>query len=333
MKKVIIKLISSLLALMILLLILIKTGYLEGRVRQFLLEKISENLEVKMSIGRIRGDLFRTLVIEEIKIRTRKDGEDPLLDLPRLEIRYNLFKLLRRKLYFNSIEFFFPRLHLVKNPQGEWNFAGLFKKKGVEAESRFYFKVSKLMVRSLKMEIRQGNHSEELSIASLSGSFEVKGTHQDYKFRMTGLKVPRRSLEVVELLSQVQFEEGKVKIENLSLKTVSSQLKLQGDFYPSTSELNLLISDAQISGEELNRSFLSKRPGVAKGMAHFHGRLGGSLSDPLLKGFLTLNWGRVGGHELRELKAEMSYQRRQLVIPKFQVNWAGGVLLVLWGSI
>src|SRR5262245_30672720 len=79
------------------------------------IEAIEGALDARVSIGRLRGPVLRTLVLEDVRIRT---GGRTFAEVPRIELAYGLLPLLGGTVRIDRLVLDRPRIWLVQTAEG-----------------------------------------------------------------------------------------------------------------------------------------------------------------------------------------------------------------------
>ncbi len=86
---------------------------------------ITSSVDGRVQIGAIRGNVINHLVLENVRI-TDSSGA-PVVEAPRIEVRYLLPELLAGRLVFSELRADRPVIHLVKLRNGYWNYEKVFR--------------------------------------------------------------------------------------------------------------------------------------------------------------------------------------------------------------
>src|SRR5689334_24241367 len=79
------------------------------------IQAIEGALDARVSIGRLRGPVLRTLVLEDVRIRT---GGRTFAEVPRIELAYGLLPLLGGTVRIDRLVLVRPRIRLVQTADG-----------------------------------------------------------------------------------------------------------------------------------------------------------------------------------------------------------------------
>src|SRR5215470_14732768 len=79
------------------------------------IEAIDGALDARVSIGRLHGPVLRSLVLEDVRIRT---GGRTFAEVPRIELAYGLLPLLGGTVRIDRLVLDRPRIWLVETAEG-----------------------------------------------------------------------------------------------------------------------------------------------------------------------------------------------------------------------
>ncbi|MBN2541807.1 translocation/assembly module TamB [bacterium] len=112
------------LLLIILLLAFTQTGIFKNLLRNFVVRKGNERLNVELRIGSIEGNFFDNIAVKEIALI---DETDTVLYLPEFRVWYKPFKILKKVIYIDSLLIDSPVGALNQFPDSTWNISNLTK--------------------------------------------------------------------------------------------------------------------------------------------------------------------------------------------------------------
>ena len=117
--------------------ILIQTDFFKTYLLHVALDKVNEGFKSKEStiyIESIEGGLLSKFSLNKISVVVKKDT---MLKVDKLIVDYNLWKILEKNIYVNSVELVNPEINFTKIKTAKdtlWNFAYLLKSKEVKPE-------------------------------------------------------------------------------------------------------------------------------------------------------------------------------------------------------
>lgn len=125
MRKILIKtlkIIGLILLIFIVLLALLslitQTGWFKNQIRLAVEKQANNNLNAKLHIGKLQGNLWSNFYLENIKL-TQNDQE--VLSIERLVLDYDLKGILKKRIRFKSIKIQKPEMLLIQQENGTWN--------------------------------------------------------------------------------------------------------------------------------------------------------------------------------------------------------------------
>jgi autotransporter translocation and assembly factor TamB len=212
--------VGGLLLLMVIVLtvtaLLIQTEPGKRKIASVAEKQSSRFLNGELQIGKIEGNFFTHLAINNILLKTENDT---LASIKRIELNYNLWPLLSGNLNIHSARLFAPRLHLRQNSDSVWNFQQLIKpgpeeNKTSEEPGSFEinlenFKITNGSIKTealdsiIPKEIRNLNTELSLNWAEKSqaltlGSFSFSTRQPDFNLKQLKFNL-KRDTETIEL--------------------------------------------------------------------------------------------------------------------------------------
>ena len=100
-----------------------QTSTFRNWLRDYVVELANENLNGKISIGKIEGTIFSSLILRNTIVTMEKDT---LLNAGMIELRTSPLKIFLKKIYVRKVEIKDTRIAFVKDSSGELNITKLF---------------------------------------------------------------------------------------------------------------------------------------------------------------------------------------------------------------
>jgi AsmA protein len=113
------------------LVILAKTLITPEKIREAVVPLIEKQLHRKVAVGRVDIGLFSGVALQDIKIQQR-EAEVGFLSTESVQLHYQLWPLLQKKVVVDQITLVGPQLTIRKNSDGTFNFSDLFGKEKKE---------------------------------------------------------------------------------------------------------------------------------------------------------------------------------------------------------
>jgi hypothetical protein len=100
-----------------------QTRLFKDWLRDYVVETVNENLNGKISIGKIEGTIFTSLILRNTVV---KMGKDTLLNSGLIELRTSPLKIFLKKIYVRKAEIKDTQIKLIADSLGELNISKLF---------------------------------------------------------------------------------------------------------------------------------------------------------------------------------------------------------------
>lgn len=250
----------------------------------------------QVQIGRVSGDIISGIVLEDFAMI----GEDgiALIDADRIAVSYTLTPFFDRRIALSRVRLENPDIHLVRYPDGRWNFRTLFKPRPppppyappgwgtyididrlefVNGNVRFSLDETDWpLVDWDRNEFQRLNGRLDLRIVTEArGVPERRFVLHELAFRTT---VPE--LDVQRLDGKLEWTEDKLVVDKVDFETAGSRITTDGELTLGEQGSFALEIDAPLVGlDEWRRFFPAIR---MSGHAEFKGRLKGPVANPVI---------------------------------------------------
>lgn len=214
-----------------------QTSTFRNWLRHYVVELANENLNGKISIGKIEGTIFSSLILRNTIVSMEKDT---LLNAGMIELRTSPLKIFLKKIYVRKVEIKDTRIAFVKDSSGVLNISKLFPPSEEEddtAKSSFPLRIE---ISDLKL----------TNVDFTLQNFDKVGSTEYYSsLNMDDLRVNDIFLSL-KAFADIKNNTYETKIDYLSFSpnlTGFNLKSLSGEFGVSPKEIlanNLLISTA-----------------------------------------------------------------------------------------
>jgi autotransporter translocation and assembly factor TamB len=137
-------------------LVLLKTEWAAGKIRDLIVEKLSEELDSEVTIGKLSLELFPTaVVLENVALRPR--GSNELFGARRVEVRVRLLELLRKHVAIDRVAVDGADVSLDLLDGRITNLPRLRKREGPPSNWRFTLARAQLRRSSVRAVVRAGD--------------------------------------------------------------------------------------------------------------------------------------------------------------------------------
>ncbi|MBA2564356.1 MAG: hypothetical protein H0V09_02885, partial [Gemmatimonadetes bacterium] len=229
-------------------LVTLQTDWGRERVRLLALGRLRGMVNGRVDVARIRGDFLNGIALEGVSI-TGPAGE-PLLDVGRFGVQYDLQGLLRREILLGEVVLEKPRILLVQDAAGQWNYERILPflapKEQPEPEvpggwgsvvrlSELRISEGSVGIRTVQpgrgfgplgsaVELAELTGKVDLEIANRGGENRRRFGAEDVSFVLAS---PR--LAVRELDARAEITPERVKLERFLFRTASTELAGEGE--------------------------------------------------------------------------------------------------------
>ncbi|MFH2024731.1 MAG: hypothetical protein ABIK30_02760, partial [bacterium] len=289
-------------------------------------KQLTRLLEAPVSIGVLETNLFSCLQIEDLQIYQSID--QPILYLKKADIRYNIFKLLKKSLDVKSLNLDSMSLFIERDSSGRFTFNylnGLLKPDTTTSQ----FTVS-LQQFNIERSLFQYN---DLSIP-LEGILAQTSIHlqetaaSTYQLQLRAGQSDIRVLQTPFTFNDIQVN-AEIKNGNVTLaefQTVSAELTLSGTLTTTIPELEASI---RIRGNP-GRSLKTSLPGLYSILSPIDGEMDvnisaqGKFPAPDIELQAIIPQLTISGTELKDGRFDASYHSDSLIVRQLTVKTGSG---------
>ena len=235
-----------------------QTAIFRNQVRKLAERVISKQLNGTLSIGKLEGNFFRSLRLQDVAI---VQHNDTILGFQELNASWGLSPLLRKEIRIGEVRLVRPQLFLKQLPDSSWNVAHLFspaEKEPVEPEPqpftcRIFFPAVELADGALRFETGNSNLPKKIQEINL----KINGAYQQDELSVHlghfSLRTSEPSMEIRQISFQLLLKGEVLDLRNLEVKTaqndVAADLKLNME---DLSGLELSLKTAPLVPEEFS---------------------------------------------------------------------------------
>ncbi|MEK6528900.1 MAG: AsmA family protein [Nitrospirota bacterium] len=123
-KKILLVVIASILAIIIALAVFIKIYMTPERVKAFLIPAVEKALNRKVNIGGINISLFKGIEVKDFAIK-EKDEKTDFVACRNFVLKYQLLPLLSKKIIIDELKLLSPEIRIERDSEGKFNFEGI----------------------------------------------------------------------------------------------------------------------------------------------------------------------------------------------------------------
>jgi autotransporter translocation and assembly factor TamB len=234
----------------LLLLSLLTIGFTQTKIfrdwlRGYILTTVHESTNADLYLGDFSGSLFTGLTITGASLNL--NGEE-IFSADAIELSYNPLELPRRHIALGKLILTRPKIHLIRSPDGVWNFQKLPKEKTAPANPASFL----MWVLELKtLEVVDGEFSlidstaeqswdssnsainpyRFVHLSSINSMMSALLSSDDVRLTISHLrlKAPSFSTQLEEFSANLQYSKEKTSIKDLTFRSIGSELRLNGE--------------------------------------------------------------------------------------------------------
>jgi autotransporter translocation and assembly factor TamB len=298
----------------------------------------------EVQVGRVSGDIISGIVLEDFAMI----GDDgiALIDADRIVVDYGLAPFFERRITLSRVRLENPDIHVVRYPDGRWNFKTLFKPRSPRPPfappgwgtyidiTRLEFVDGNVRVSLAETEWPLLDWSEN-EFRGLNGRMDLKivtesrgGPERRFDFHDLAFRTTVPEFDVQRLDGEIVWTDTGVVVDAVDFETAGSTIATDGEIVFGEQDSFALEIDAPVIGlDEWRRFFPAIR---LSGDAEFKGRLEGPTVSPTV----VIDSSRVetGGSvvtttgallDLANLQFDLDVELDRLVPNDIRLFWAG----------
>ena len=240
-----------------------QTSTFRDYLRDKVVEAANSELNGKISIEKIDGTIFTSLVLRNTIVNM---GTDTLLNAGSIELRTSPLKILLKTIYVRYFEIKDAKIHLVKDKDGGLNIARLFPPpSGDTTKSEFPFKLQAAVFKLSSVDFSLQNYNkvgsrevydkfnpDDIRIKNLNLKLNayafIKGN--DFELSISNLSFDSdiRGVNLNKLTGNFQLQGDKIRINNLRILTRQTDMMLNA----GADNLNLFDGSVSFKKTVLN---------------------------------------------------------------------------------
>jgi hypothetical protein len=189
---------------------------------------------MRVSIGALRGPLLRTLVLEDVRIRT---GGRTFAQVPRIELAYGLVPLLRGTVRIERLVLDRPRIFLVQTAEG-WVLPAARDTGEPTSEGSsptVIFDGVRVRDGRLAVAFREGERTRRLAATSLDLTGSARIGSDGQSMELTSLRFAPRGIALAKVRGKTALtatSDGRIDVSRLDLRTSRSRIVATGIVHP-----------------------------------------------------------------------------------------------------
>jgi autotransporter translocation and assembly factor TamB len=241
-------------------LIVSQTPWFKDWLRRYIVRESKQYLNGELSIGGLGGNLFFGVQLSDVALDM---SGQRVLAVKGLEVDYSVIELISTGIVLNDIKLNQPSVRLERDASGSWNVARLIKEQQKEADregpgrpvSLPSIEVTDATVSMADAVGTSGlNLPRQLDDVDIKGSFKYAPVHYSLDLEHLSFHAKGPELAVGQAAGRIGVRDDNIYIEQLSLATAESSLKVDGviEQYLKTPVVKLTTS-GRVSLPEIGR--------------------------------------------------------------------------------
>jgi autotransporter translocation and assembly factor TamB len=241
-------------------LIVSQTAWFKDWLRGFIVRQADDYLNGRLTIGRLGGNLFFGVELENIDVTLNGQSVVAVKDIG---LQYSVFDFLGGGVRLDSIRLNRPVVRLEKNNEG-WNLAQLLKKQEKEADRegpRRPIAIGEIGITDGSVFIDGAIGPSAVDLPSrierlnASVSFEYQPVNYTVRIGHLSFRSPDRNFRLADLSGTVSTKDDAIFLEKLAIRTEESALSIGGSVreYQHTPRLDLKVSSEKLALQEIGR--------------------------------------------------------------------------------
>ncbi|MBI5098803.1 MAG: AsmA family protein [Nitrospirae bacterium] len=214
MKKIFLLIIAAITIIVITLIFFIKTYVTPERIKTFLIPYAEQTLNRKISIGEIKINLLKGIVVKDFAVKETDEKTD-FVKCRDFILKFQLLPLLSRKVVIDELKILSPEVRISRNNKGRFNFEDIGEKE----------KTGKVK------EEKQPAETQVLPISLLVNNISAKDSSFSFTDSTKGLPDIKGSFAIYASIKSADgaelFSEGKIdaKFDEIVLQTSKKEIK------------------------------------------------------------------------------------------------------------
>lgn len=176
-----------------------QTSFFKDWLRNTVVEIANDELNGKLSIGKIDGTIFTSLIITDVTLSSKQN--DTVVYAGKIELRTSPLKILFKNIYVRKFELADAKIKLIEEPDGELNLIKIFPKSDepddtTKSEFPFTIEVADFALKNIDFSMQKydnvGNtgfyptlNTDDLRIKDLNLSLSAYADLNKYNYRLT----------------------------------------------------------------------------------------------------------------------------------------------------
>ena len=220
--------------------------------RDYAVAQANETINGELTIGRLDGNLYKTVTLEDVTVRT---GTDTLVAASSVYVRYDLFAMLGGVIQFDSIVIDSLHINLEQTADSTWNLARLIPEdtsasplESVDEGSGYAVVINDFSLNSASVDVRSLNEliPDRIKDINLRLAAGFDSERQDLKLHNFSLRTGSPDFLVNRLSFEISLNSDSILLKDFELITAMNRIWASASFLPESPSLSTgrLVADS-----------------------------------------------------------------------------------------
>lgn len=215
---------------------LTQTRFFKEKLPPIIEKQASNFLNGNLTVGRIGGNFFSGLVLEDLLLM---QNSDTIAYVEKINAHYNLLPLLHSKLEISSAKLHKPYVYLEQLNDSTWNLQQIVKptdtpKDTTDNPTSFSISLSKFLIEEGRIRIESADSiiPERIEDLNTNLSLHYSSEKQEITVNKFNLKTHSPDFVLQDLTFQITRNLQNIELKNFHLKTAQNQVNAEGEYNP-----------------------------------------------------------------------------------------------------
>ncbi|MDA0986556.1 MAG: hypothetical protein O3A55_03025 [Bacteroidetes bacterium] len=234
-----------------------KTEFFYSIIRNNLVSNINKTTNGKMQIDNISGNIFTGIILSKVDF---KNQEKSIIVIDKVNIGYNIFDVISGDYKFSEVEFTQPKIYLIKDKEGKFNYDNLFKK----SDQSTNYKIDQLIINNGELNYFDEAKKNNRVIKNLSTESFVQSLDENLRIEIKSLNLLDKNskVNIKSAVADINILKNNISVNNIKIETDKSNLSgsLLIDDFKGKNKTNLIINYADLNFDEVSKLINYKIP-------------------------------------------------------------------------
>ena len=244
MKKILKYILRTLLGIILLILLLVilaalitQTGFFKRKLPSIIEKQASAFLNGSLTVGRVDGNLFTNLLLEDVLL---SDNSDTVIYFEELSAHYNLLPLLHSRLEISSAKLSRPFIFAQQLNDSTWNLQQIVKpvetapSDTANTKMAFTIELSEFVIEEGSIEIESPDTIIPRRVEHLNTNLSLQYASDQQKITINSFSLHTQTPDLMleSLTFQLTRDQQNIQLKGFNLKTAQNQIDATGEYHP-----------------------------------------------------------------------------------------------------